>query len=100
MYALYSDRYVIDLPPNHSFPIQKYRLIRERLLAEGTLRQDELLEPTLADPKDIRRVHTEEYWANLTEGTLPAGSGFGLSAAALLSNARNLLSSVPISPFT
>lgn len=72
MYALYSDHYVIELPSNHSFPIEKYRLIRERLLAEGTLHPEELLEPTLADPRDICLVHTAEYWANLSAGTLPA----------------------------
>lgn len=72
MYALYSDHYVIELPSNHSFPIEKYRLIRERLLAEGTLHPEALLEPTLADPRDICLVHTGEYWANLSAGTLPA----------------------------
>jgi acetoin utilization deacetylase AcuC-like enzyme len=70
VYALYSDHYVIDLPATHSFPIQKYRLIRERLLAEGTLRPDELLEPTLAAPQDICRVHTRDYWERLSTGTL------------------------------
>jgi len=72
MYALYSDHYVIDLPTNHGFPIEKYRLIRERLLAEGALRPEELIEPTLADPRDICLVHTGEYWASLSAGTLPA----------------------------
>ncbi len=71
MYALSSDRHVIDLPPHHTFPIQKYRLLREQLLAEGTLRPDELLEPSLISPIDVRRVHTEEYWRQLTGGTLP-----------------------------
>ena len=71
MYAFYSDHYVIDLPPHHSFPIQKYRLIREQLLAEGTLSSEELLEPTLAAPTDVRLVHTEGYWKGLTSGTLP-----------------------------
>jgi acetoin utilization deacetylase AcuC-like enzyme len=74
MYAFYSDHYVIDLPANHRFPIQKYRRIRERLLSEGTLRADELLEPTLADPRDICRVHTEDYWEQLHRGTLPAAA--------------------------
>lgn len=68
MYALYSDRHTIDLPPNHGFPIAKYRLIRERLLAEKTLRPEELLEPTLADPRDICLVHTREYWARVSSG--------------------------------
>jgi acetoin utilization deacetylase AcuC-like enzyme len=74
MYALYSDRYIIDLPPNHGFPMEKYRMIRERLLADGTLRPEDLLEPTLADPRDIRLVHTKEYWAQLCDGTLPAAA--------------------------
>ena len=71
MYALYSDRYVIELPPHHTFPIQKYRLLREQLLAESTLGPDELLEPALAAPADVRLVHTEGYWERLTSGTLP-----------------------------
>jgi acetoin utilization deacetylase AcuC-like enzyme len=70
LYALYSDRYVIELPPNHSFPIQKYRLVRERLLAERTLQPEELLEPTLANPIDICRVHTRAYWDSLQFGSL------------------------------
>jgi acetoin utilization deacetylase AcuC-like enzyme len=74
VYAFYSDHHVIDLPANHRFPIQKYRRIRERLLAEGTLRADELLEPTLADPRDICRVHTKDYWEQLRRGTLPAAA--------------------------
>jgi len=71
MYALYSDNYVIALPPNLSFPIQKYRLIRERLLTEHTLQPGELLEPTLADPRDICLVHSREYWTALSGGALP-----------------------------
>jgi acetoin utilization deacetylase AcuC-like enzyme len=71
MFALYSDHYVIELPANHTFPIQKYRLVREQLLAEGTLSPGELLEPTLAAPNEVRLVHTEDYWERLTSGTLP-----------------------------
>jgi hypothetical protein len=71
MFALYSDHYVIELPADHPFPIQKYRLVREQLLAEGTLSPEELLEPTLVAPTDVRLVHTEDYWERLTSGTLP-----------------------------
>jgi acetoin utilization deacetylase AcuC-like enzyme len=85
MHALYSDRYVIELPPTHSFPIRKYRMIRERLLADGTLRCGDLLEPTLADPRDICLVHTRTYWRSLCEGTLSAEAvrrlGFPWSAS-------------------
>jgi acetoin utilization deacetylase AcuC-like enzyme len=74
MFALYSDRYVIDLPAHHTFPILKYRLVRERLLAEGTLSAEELLEPSLIASTDARLVHTLEYWERLTSGTLPANA--------------------------
>jgi acetoin utilization deacetylase AcuC-like enzyme/tRNA(Arg) A34 adenosine deaminase TadA len=70
MYALYSDRYLIELPATHSFPIQKYRLVRERLLADGTLTPADLLEPTLAEPADILLAHTRAYWKRLSAGTL------------------------------
>ena len=72
MYALYSDHYTIELPSHHTFPIGKYRLIREQLLAEGTLSPDELLEPTPAAATDVRLVHTDAYWDQLNSGTLPA----------------------------
>ncbi len=74
MFALYSDRYSIDLPPHHTFPIQKYRIIREKLLAEATLNPDDLLEPSLIAPTDAYLVHTQEYWEQLTSGTLPANA--------------------------
>ncbi len=70
MFALYSDQYVIELPANHAFPIQKYRLIREQVVAEGTLGPKDLLEPTLVVPTDVRLVHTDAYWEQLTRGTL------------------------------
>ena len=70
MIALSSDSYVIDLPAHHTFPIQKYRLIREQLLAERTLTPEEVLEPTLVEPGDICLVHTADYWGRLATGTL------------------------------
>lgn len=74
MFALYSDHYTIELPANHSFPIQKYRLIREQLIAEGTLGAEHLLEPTLVVHKDARLVHTDEYWEQVNTGTLSANA--------------------------
>jgi acetoin utilization deacetylase AcuC-like enzyme len=74
MFALYSDHYTIELPDNHLFPIEKYRLIREQLAAEGTLGAEELLEPTQVVHKDARLVHTDEYWDRVTTGTLSASA--------------------------
>jgi len=70
MHAAYSDRYVIDLPEHHTFPIQKYRLISERLLAEGTLAQTDLVEPGLATDEDLMLVHTSDYVNRMQDGQL------------------------------
>jgi len=37
MFVLYHPGYVVDLGPQHRFPMQKYGLVYERLLTEGTL---------------------------------------------------------------
>jgi acetoin utilization deacetylase AcuC-like enzyme len=74
MRACYSDHYVIPLPAGHSFPIQKYRLVREQLLSEGTLAPADLIEPDLAHPEDILQAHTRTYWERLSTGTLPASA--------------------------
>src|SRR6185369_11203958 len=70
MIAAYSDRYVIDLPAHHTFPIQKYRLICERLLSEGTLASEDLIEPGLAIDTDLMLVHASDYVNRMEHGQL------------------------------
>src|SRR5882724_11710660 len=70
MLAAYSDRYVIDLPAHHTFPIQKYRLICERLLAEGTLTPSDLIEAGLASDEDLLLVHTPDYVNRMQSGEM------------------------------
>jgi acetoin utilization deacetylase AcuC-like enzyme len=48
----------------------KYPLLLERLLADGTVRAADLIEPALARLDDLRLVHTAEYLAALEAGTL------------------------------
>jgi acetoin utilization deacetylase AcuC-like enzyme len=72
MKVCYSDRYAIDLAPAHPFPMTKYRLVRERLLAEGSIADRDLIEPPLAADEDILLVHTPEYWFRCTRGELTA----------------------------
>jgi len=64
-----SARYTVSLG-NHSYPMEKYRLVPERLLAEGVLRGEELIEPEAASVTDVLRVHTPEYVQALINGTL------------------------------
>jgi acetoin utilization deacetylase AcuC-like enzyme len=50
--------------------MDKYRLVPERLLAEGTLMPDEVVEPEAATLDDVLRVHTPEYVHAFINGTL------------------------------
>lgn len=64
-----SARYTVPLG-HHSYPMDKYRLVPERLLAEGTFMQEELAEPEVATLDDVLRVHTPEYVHAFVNGTL------------------------------
>src|SRR5262245_61375594 len=53
-----------------SYPMDKYRLVPELLLADNTLSQDEIIEPEAAMLEDVLRVHTPEYVHAFIHGTL------------------------------
>src|SRR5262249_18060664 len=69
MHAFTSARYTVPLG-HHSYPMDKYRLVPERLVAEGTLTPGELVEPEAAALDDVLRVHTPEYVHAFINGTL------------------------------
>jgi acetoin utilization deacetylase AcuC-like enzyme len=69
MRAFTSARYTVSLG-NHSYPMEKYQLVPERLIAEGVLHDEELIEPEAASVTDVLRVHTPEYVQALINGTL------------------------------
>jgi acetoin utilization deacetylase AcuC-like enzyme len=54
----------------HVFPSQKFRLIRERLLAEGFAAPEDFAEPEPASEADLLLVHTEDWVERLRTGTL------------------------------
>lgn len=54
----------------HVFPSQKYRLIFERLKAEGVASTDDFLRPEPASDADILRVHMAEWVKKLKTGKL------------------------------
>lgn len=58
----YSDRYLYSLPAGHRFPIEKYGLIRQQLLLEGVVDEQDLLEPVPCDEGVILRAHHPSYW--------------------------------------
>ena len=69
MHAFTSARYTAPMG-NHSYPMDKYRLVPERLLAEGILTPDVIVEPQPIAPGDILRVHTPAYVHAFINGTL------------------------------
>ena len=68
----YSPYYYADIGEGHVFPIKKFELVRDKLLEEGTLQADEIIEPQPAKVEDLRLVHTEDYITRLVNGTLTA----------------------------
>jgi acetoin utilization deacetylase AcuC-like enzyme len=72
MQVFYTPRYYADIGQGHIFPIRKFELVRDRLLAEGTLLPDEVFEPEAASIEDVLLVHTDDYVSRLCNGTLTA----------------------------
>lgn len=70
MRLFYTDRYVLPLPPGHTFPMSKYRLLRERVEASGLLLPGELTEPPSATDEQLLRSHDAEYVRRATHGEL------------------------------
>src|SRR5258708_18502393 len=66
---VYSDGYYLPIG-EHVFPAEKYRRIRDRLLAEGSADAKDFLEPEPANDQDILLVHKPEYVHKLRTGTL------------------------------
>jgi acetoin utilization deacetylase AcuC-like enzyme len=66
---VYSDAYYLPIG-EHVFPAEKYRRIRDRLLASGVAEAKDFLEPEPASDQDILLVHKPEYVHKLKTGTL------------------------------
>ena len=67
-----SAAYAIPLPDGHRFPMAKYALLREGVLAAGLVPSERLHDPPRAPVEDLLLVHTPEYVEQVTTGTLPA----------------------------
>ncbi|MGO9513633.1 MAG: histone deacetylase [Steroidobacteraceae bacterium] len=70
MKCSYHSGYHVALPTGHPFPISKYPLLRDQLLAEGMLATGDLLEPEPVDLETLRLVHTREYLEKLESSGL------------------------------
>jgi acetoin utilization deacetylase AcuC-like enzyme len=68
----YSPYYYADIGEGHVFPIKKFELVRDKLLSEGVISPDEIVEPEPANDEDVLLVHTDDYISRLKAGTLTA----------------------------
>jgi len=68
--AFHSDRFVLPLPAGHRFPMDKYRLLRERVVRElpGVVLQ----EPEAASDGVLALAHTPDWIERLSFGRLSA----------------------------
>ncbi len=65
-----SARYHVPLPAGHRFPISKYPLIRDTVLAHGILAPSALEEPERAERWALQLVHTARYVDAVLAGDL------------------------------
>lgn len=68
--AFYCDHFVLPLPEGHRFPMEKYRLLRERVLESGAVEPADLLVPEAATDEQILRVHDPGYLHRVASGEL------------------------------
>ena len=65
----YTDHYAIDLPPEHRFPMPKYRLVRELLSSDELF---EFVPAPLASAEIVELAHDPEYVRRFLAGSLSA----------------------------
>ena len=91
MQAFYADQFVLPLPPGHTFPMSKYRLLRERLEAEPGL---DLRQAEPASDGELALAHTPGYISAVADGTLSAAQqreiGFPWSEAMVARSRRSV----------
>lgn len=79
----WSPLYCLPLPEGHRFPMQKYNLLPEQLIYEGTIHSSQLFEPALLNDNIALLTHTQGWINQLNELNLSAAeirkTGFPLT---------------------
>ena len=66
----WASNYAHPLPDGHRFPMEKYELLPEQLIYEGTIAESNLFVPRHADEVEILRAHNSNYLEKLKLGRL------------------------------
>jgi len=70
MKVYYSDLFTLPLPEGHRFPIEKYTLLRKRVMADGVISNRNALIPPPATLEQLRLVHSPDYVRRVIQGEL------------------------------
>jgi len=70
LHAWSSAKYSFPLPEGHRFPIAKYALLRDRVIADGIVDPEHLHDPAAISRADLLLVHTADYVDRFTSGRL------------------------------
>jgi acetoin utilization deacetylase AcuC-like enzyme len=63
-------KYSFPLPDGHRFPIAKYAMLREQVIADGIVPADCVHDPARVSLDDLLLVHTRDYIQRFTHGAL------------------------------
>ncbi len=66
----FSPIYEYPLPKGHRFPMDKYSLIPQQLIYEGTVQDKQFFHPDPISEEIILLTHTAKYWEDLKNQTL------------------------------
>ncbi|MDT0685224.1 histone deacetylase family protein [Autumnicola psychrophila] len=81
----YHPIYKHPLPEGHRFPMEKYELLPQQLLLEGTCSEENFFEPEIPEDEHILAVHNADYYSRLKNQELTPRevrkTGFPLSKA-------------------
>lgn len=66
----WNELYAHSLPEGHRFPMEKYNLIPEQLIYEGTITNANIHNPGFLDESIVLMTHKQEYWHRLLHGQL------------------------------
>jgi acetoin utilization deacetylase AcuC-like enzyme len=67
--VVFDPSYEVEIGP-HVFPTLKYRLIRDRLVAEDVISEDDMIRPRPASAEELLLVHSMEYLRKIERGDL------------------------------
>ncbi len=70
MRCFYSQDFELELPPDHPFPMQKFRVSKDMLVGSGVLAAEDIVEVREVAPHLLKQVHEIDYLERIYRGQL------------------------------